>query len=130
MSICFVNLLEFQSRNECATSGSFRFSPTFKTRVGRSAPFYGVKLKNGVKRNDNFCWVGIFTVHVCLGFMICAMFLSMWISNTAATAMMVPIVDAIDAAINPSNELELNSKVCFPHQSHVFNINYTNIAGE
>ncbi|XP_023332563.1 solute carrier family 13 member 2 [Eurytemora carolleeae] len=35
-----------------------------------------------------------------LGFMICAMFLSMWISNTAATAMMVPIVDAIDKAIN------------------------------
>ncbi|XP_023332588.1 solute carrier family 13 member 5 isoform X3 [Eurytemora carolleeae] len=42
-----------------------------------------------------------------LGFMLCAMFLSMWISNTAATAMMVPIVDAIHKAINTSKEDEL-----------------------
>lgn len=35
-----------------------------------------------------------------LGFMVTTMFLSMWISNTATTAMMVPIVDAV------LNELE------------------------
>ena len=46
--------------------------------------------------------------------MICAMFLSMWISNTAATAMMVPIVDAIDKAINSDqNGNETDENVTF-----------------
>ena len=46
--------------------------------------------------------------------MICAMFLSMWISNTAATAMMVPIVDAIDKAINSDqNGNEADEHVTF-----------------
>jgi len=45
-----------------------------------------------------------------LGFMLCTMFLSMWISNTAATAMMVPILDAIDSAVNKVNEIEIGGK--------------------
>ena len=39
-----------------------------------------------------------------LGFMFTTMFLSMWISNTAATAMMLPIVDAVAEAINTKVE--------------------------
>ena len=43
--------------------------------------------------------------------MLVTMFLSMWISNTAATAMMVPIVDAVlklferDLSVNDATEL-------------------------
>lgn len=45
-----------------------------------------------------------------LGFMTTTMFLSMWISNTATTAMIVPIVDAI------TEEL---FKVHHFHNSHI-----------
>jgi len=48
--------------------------------------------------------LGTSRARLMLGFMICAMFLSMWISNTAATAMMVPIVDAIHAAVNTNDD--------------------------
>merc|ERR1719500_2588868 len=41
---------------------------------------------------------------IMLGFMACSMFLSMWISNTATTAMMVPIVDAISEAISSTGD--------------------------
>ena len=41
-----------------------------------------------------------------LGFMVTTMFLSMWISNTATTAMMLPIVDAVAEAINQENNAE------------------------
>ena len=55
------------------------------------------------------------TSHVCcrlmLGFMITTSFLSMWISNTATTAMMVPIAEAVLAElksdrINENEEIE------------------------
>merc|ERR1719394_495760 len=44
--------------------------------------------------------VGTSQARLMLGFMFTTMFLSMWISNTATTAMMLPIVDAVAEAIN------------------------------
>merc|ERR1719394_1830298 len=44
--------------------------------------------------------VGTSQARLMLGFMFTTMFISMWISNTATTAMMLPIVDAVAEAIN------------------------------
>ena len=40
-------------------------------------------------------WFGTSPKWLLLGFMLNTMMLSMWISNSAATALMVPIVDAV-----------------------------------
>merc|ERR1719219_1865167 len=48
--------------------------------------------------------VGTSQARLMLGFMFTTMFLSMWISNTATTAMMLPIVDAVAEAINGKDE--------------------------
>ncbi|XP_022237544.1 solute carrier family 13 member 2-like isoform X3 [Limulus polyphemus] len=49
-------------------------------------------------------WVGTSLRWLMLGFMLTTMFLSMWISNTAATAMMVPIVEAVLEEISDEQE--------------------------
>jgi len=54
--------------------------------------------------------VGTSQARLMLGFMFTTMFLSMWISNTATTAMMLPIVDAVVEAINQTDpDIELSS---------------------
>jgi len=45
---------------------------------------------------------------ITLGFMTCTMFLSMWISNTASVALMVPIVDSIADAMFEKDDVDID----------------------
>lgn len=55
--------------------------------------------------------VGDGVPHLMLGFMITSMFLSMWISNTACTAMMVPIVaQVIDTILETQDEQQVQNE--------------------
>lgn len=57
-------------------------------------------------------WFSLHTIHlqICnfnslmLGFMLTTFFLSMWISNTASTAMMLPIVEAVFRELKADSE--------------------------
>ena len=53
-------------------------------------------------------FVGTSKQFLMLGFMACSMFLSMWISNTATTAMMVPIVDAISETVSDTDDVDVD----------------------
>jgi len=58
-------------------------------------------------------WIGLSPARILLGFMIATAFLSMWISNTATTMMMVPILLSIVAKmqeLNPSNSIKKMEK--------------------
>ncbi|XP_046644936.1 solute carrier family 13 member 5-like isoform X3 [Daphnia pulicaria] len=54
----------------------------------------------------NMLLVGASPRRLMLGFMFTTMFLSMWISNTATTAMMVPIVEAVVEELYKNNDDE------------------------
>ncbi|PRD20327.1 UNVERIFIED_CONTAM: Solute carrier family 13 member 5 [Trichonephila clavipes] len=61
------------------------------------------------------CWVGA-TPSMMFGFMGTSMFLSMWISNTATAALMVPIIEAVmeemgDKASNDEEGHELKKSM-------------------
>lgn len=71
---------------------------------------------------DPFLMIPPLSRRLMLGFMIVTAFLSMWISNTATTAMMAPIVQAILDQLNSKTESENSPKSqrksVVPHQEH------------
>jgi len=56
-------------------------------------------------------WIGLSPARILLGFMITSAFLSMWISNTATTMMMVPILLSIVAKMEEVNPSESTRKM-------------------
>ena len=64
----------------------------------RTLPFSYSNFKKGTFLK--FCFIS--------GFMTCTMFLSMWISNTASVALMVPIVDSIADAMFEKDDVDID----------------------
>ena len=58
-------------------------------------------------------WVGSSPRLVLLGFMIPTAFLSMWISNTASTAMMIPILEAVLVELGTEHRTMMMLAICF-----------------
>ena len=56
-------------------------------------------------------WIGLSPARILLGFMLTSAFLSMWISNTATTMMMVPILLSIIAKMEEVNPNEASRKM-------------------
>ena len=56
-------------------------------------------------------WIGLSPARILLGFMLTSAFLSMWISNTATTMMMVPILLSIVAKMEEVNASETTRKM-------------------
>ncbi|GIX79867.1 hypothetical protein CDAR_555472 [Caerostris darwini] len=70
-------------------------------------------------------FIGVELKWLMLGFMLPTMVLSMWINNTATTAMMVPIVNAIVGKITLSsdnNEIQLEENSSLTESKQVNNI--------
>ncbi|RTE54759.1 SLC13/DASS family transporter [Arenibacter aquaticus] len=57
--------------------------------------------------------IGTNVINIILGFMLSTAFLSMWISNTAATVIILPIAMAIVAQLNDNPETEVNENRIF-----------------
>ena len=58
-------------------------------------------------------WVGSSPRLVLLGFMLPTAFLSMWISNTASTAMMIPILEAVLLELGTAHRTMMMLAICF-----------------
>lgn len=75
-------------------------------------------------------WIGVSPRRIVLGFMVATAFLSMWVSNTAATMMMIPVGLAVATqAASSLNEEEHSSDLPKFEKSIVFGIGFAATIG-